>query len=113
MCQCNGICVNKKAEDNLKKNHQEKKQQRQFVLDSQVLGHFATICQMSGLCLGSETGQQRWLNDLSTYAPGCGPERPAPLHAAGAAGFIGAVDAGRLGLISCRTWQRSGLTYVR
>lgn len=25
MCQCNGICVNKKAEDNLKKNHQEKK----------------------------------------------------------------------------------------
>lgn len=68
---------------------------------------------MSGLCLGSETGQQRWLNDLSTYAPGCGPERPAPLHAAGAAGFIGAVDAGRLGLISCRTWQRSGLTYVR
>lgn len=50
---------------------------------------------MSGLCLGSETGQQRWLNDLITYAPGCGPERPAPLHAAGAAGFIGAVDAGQ------------------
>ena len=25
MCQCSGICANKKAEDNLKKNHQEKK----------------------------------------------------------------------------------------
>lgn len=64
-------------------------------LDSQILGHFATICQMSGLCLGSETGQQKWLNDLITYAPGCGPERPAPLHAAGAAGFTGAVDTGQ------------------
>lgn len=35
------------------------------------------------------------LDSQNLVAPGCGPERPAPLHTEGAAGFTSAMDTGQ------------------
>ena len=57
------------------------------------------------------------LDSQNLVAPGCGPERPAPLHTEGAAGFTSAMDTGQAWDPSHsepgKEWQRSGLIYVR
>ena len=129
MCQCNGICVNKKAEDNLKKNHQEKKTTK----TKPKWNKFSLVKLASNICTGFSSFRTfcHYLSDVRVVFgfrdraakmaqwfeylcprmwPGasCTPTRCrcSRLHWC----------RGRrpsLGLISCRTWQRSGLTYVR
>ena len=129
MCQCNGICVNKKAEDNLKKNHQEKKTTK----TKPKWTKFSLVKLASNICTGFSSFRTfcHYLSDVRVVFgfrdraakmaqwfeylcprmwPGasCTPTRCrcSRLHWC----------RGRrpsLGLISCRTWQRSGLTYVR
>ena len=48
----------------------------------------------SGLASNIWTGNLDSQN-LGLVAPGCGPERPAPLHTEGAAGFTSAMDTGQ------------------
>ena len=129
MCQCNGIYVNKKAEDNLKTNHQEKKTTK----TKPKWTKFSLVKLASNICTGFSSFRTfcHYLSDVRVVFgfrdraakmaqwfdylcprmwPGasCTPTRCrcSRLHWC----------RGRrpsLGLISCRTWQRSGLTYVR
>ena len=130
MCQCNGICVNKKAEDNLKKNHQEKKTTKpkwtKFslvrlasnictgYLDSQILRTFCHYLSDVRVVFGFRdraAKMAQWFDYLCPRMwPGasCTPTRCRCSRLHWCRGHRPS-----LGLISCRTWQRSGLTYVR